>query len=101
MGISEGALGRALGSPLREVCVVTEVASGYPEAPNRRDSTRARIMASLEQSLRNLDTDHVDVYLIHWPDLNTPFDETFRALDDIVSTGKARYIGVSNFRLGQ
>jgi aryl-alcohol dehydrogenase-like predicted oxidoreductase len=101
MGISEGALGRALGSRRREVCVVTKVGVGYPEAPNRRDSSRARIMASLEQSLRNLDTDHVDVYLIHWPDLNTPFDETFRALDDIVRTGKARYIGVSNFRLSQ
>src|SRR5215470_14144385 len=76
MGISERALGRALGSRRRDVCVVTKVGVGYPEAPNRRDSSRARIMASLEQSLRALGTDHVDVYLIHWPDLNTPFDET-------------------------
>jgi len=55
-------------------------------------------MASLEQSLRNLNTDHVDVYLVHWPDVNTPFEETMRALDDIVQQGKARAIGVSNFR---
>lgn len=101
MGISEQALGRALGSRRRDICLVTKVGVGYPEAPNRRDSSRARIMASLEQSLRNLDTDHVDVYLIHWPDLNTPFEETFRALDDIVRQGKARYVGVSNFRLSQ
>jgi myo-inositol catabolism protein IolS len=101
MGISERALGHALGSRRHDVCVVTKGGVGYPEAPNRRDSSRARILASLEQSLRNLDTDHVDVYLIHWPDLNTPFDETFRALDDIVRSGKSRYIGVSNFRLGQ
>jgi aryl-alcohol dehydrogenase-like predicted oxidoreductase len=101
MGISEQALGRALGSRRLDVCVVTKVGVGYPEAPNRRDSSRARIMASLEQSLRNLDTDHVDAYLIHWPDPNTPFDETLRALDDIVRAGKARCIGVSNFRLGQ
>ena len=101
MGISEQALGRALGSRRRDVCLVTKVGVGYPEAPNRRDSSRARIMASLEQSLRNLNTDHVDVYLIHWPDVNTPFEETFSALGDIVRQGKARYVGVSNFRLSQ
>ena len=91
---------RALGRR-RDVCVVTKVGVGYPEAPNRRDSSRARIMASIEQSLRNLNTDHVDVYLMHWPDLNTPFEETMRVLDDIVRQGKARYIGVSNFRPAQ
>ena len=101
MGISEQALGRALGSRRRDICVVTKVGVGYAEAPNRRDSSRARIMASLEQSLRNLGTDHVDVYLIHWPDVNTPFEETFSALDDVVRQGKARYVGVSNFRLSQ
>jgi myo-inositol catabolism protein IolS len=101
MGVSERELGRALGARRNDVCLVTKVGVGYPEAPNRRDSSRARIIASLEQSLRNLGTDHVDVYLIHWPDPNTPFEETFRALDDIVRTGKAHYIGVSNFRLCQ
>ncbi|MFL5255325.1 MAG: aldo/keto reductase [Rhodopila sp.] len=101
MGISEQALGKALGRRRDGICLVTKVGVGYPEAPNRRDSSRARIMASIDQSLRALNTDHVDVYLIHWPDLNTPFDETFRALDDVVRQGKARYIGVSNFRPAQ
>jgi aryl-alcohol dehydrogenase-like predicted oxidoreductase len=101
MGVSEQALGQALGPRRKDVCLVTKVGVGYPEAPNRRDSSRARIMASLEQSLRNLATDHVDVYLIHWPDPNTPFEETFRTLDDIVRSGKTRYIGASNFRLSQ
>ena len=101
MGISEQALGRALGSRRADVCLVTKVGVGYPEAPNRRDSSRSRIMASIEQSLHNLGTEHVDVYLVHWPDLNTPFEETFRALDDIVRQGKARYVGVSNFRPAQ
>jgi aryl-alcohol dehydrogenase-like predicted oxidoreductase len=101
MGISEQALASALGSRRRDVCLVTKVGVGYPEAPNRRDSSRARIMASIEQSLRNLNTDHVDVYLVHWPDPNTPFDETMRALDHIVQQGKARHVGVSNFRPGQ
>jgi len=101
MGISEQALGRALGGRRADVCLVTKVGVGYPEAPNRRDSSRSRIMASIEQSLHNLGTEHVDVYLVHWPDLNTPFEETFRALDDIVRQGKARYVGVSNFRPAQ
>jgi aryl-alcohol dehydrogenase-like predicted oxidoreductase len=101
MGISEQALASALGARRRDVCLVTKFGVGYPEAPNRRDSSRVRVMASIEQSLRNLNTDHVDVYLVHWPDLNTPFEETMRALDDIVRQGKARAIGVSNFRLAQ
>jgi aryl-alcohol dehydrogenase-like predicted oxidoreductase len=98
MGVSEEALANALGTRRNEVCLVTKVGVGYPEAPNRRDSSRARIMTSLEQSLKRLRTDHVDVYLIHWPDLNTPFADTMQTLDDIVRQGKARYIGVSNFR---
>ena len=69
--------------------------------PNRRDSSRARVMASIDKSLQRLRTDHVDVYLVHWPDPATPLDETMRALDDIVRQGKVRYIGVSNFRLAQ
>jgi len=101
MGISEQALGSALGSRRRDICLVTKVGVGYPEAPNRRDSSRDRIMASLEQSLRNLNTDYLDVYLIHWPDLNTPFAETMQVLDDVVRQGKVRYVGVSNFRLSQ
>ncbi len=101
MGVSEQALGRALGARRRDVVLVTKVGVGYPEAPNRRDSSRARIVASLEQSLRQLGTDHVDVYLIHWPDPNTPFEETMAALDDVVRQGKARYVGVSNFRPAQ
>jgi myo-inositol catabolism protein IolS len=101
MGVSEQALARALGPHRREVIVVTKFGVGYDEMPNRRDSSRQRVMASIEKSLQRLQTDYIDVYLVHWPDVNTPFDETMRALDDIVRQGKARYIGVSNFRLGQ
>jgi len=101
MGVSEQALARALGGRRRDVCVVTKFGVGYDEMPNRRDSSRARVMASIEKSLQRLQTDHVDVYLVHWPDPGTPLEETMDALDDIVRQGKARYIGVSNFRLGQ
>src|SRR2546430_12417718 len=69
--------------------------------PNRRDSSRARVLASIDKSLRRLRTDHVDIYLVHWPDPNTPLEETMGALDDIVRQGKTRYVGVSNFRLAQ
>ena len=101
MGVSEEALAAALGSRRSDVCLVTKFGVGYDEMPNRRDSSRARVLASIDKSLQRLKTDHVDVYLVHWPDPLTPLDETIRALDDIVKQGKARYIGVSNFRLGQ
>jgi aryl-alcohol dehydrogenase-like predicted oxidoreductase len=101
MGISERALADALGDRRRDVLLVSKFGVGYPEAPNRRDSSRRRIMASIETSLRNLATDHVDLYLVHWPDVNTPFEETVQALDDVVRQGKARHVGVSNFRLEQ
>jgi len=101
MGVSEEALARVLGGRRQDVVIVTKFGVGYDEMPNRRDSSRARVIASIEKSLQRLRTDHVDVYLVHWPDPATLLDETMRALDDIVGQGKARHIGVSNFRLAQ
>ena len=101
MGASEVALGQALGGRRDEAVVVSKFGMNYRDKPNLRDSSRERVMASIDKSLQRLQTDYVDIYLVHWPDVNTPFDETMRALDDIVRQGKARYIGVSNFRLGQ
>src|SRR6201997_270114 len=101
MGVSEEALARALGGRRNDVVIATKFGVGYDEMPNRRDSSRARVLASIEKSLLRLRTDHVDIYLMHWPDPNTPLDETMNALDDIVREGKARYIGVSNFRRAQ
>ena len=101
MGISEEALALALGPRRNDVVIVTKFGVGYEDMPNRRDSSRARVLASIEKSLRRLRTDHVEIYLVHWPDPNTPLDETMAALDAIVRQGKARYVGVSNFRLAQ
>src|SRR6266571_4277631 len=101
MGVSEEALAQALGGRRRDVSIVTKFGVGYEEMPTRRDSSRKRVMASIEKSLKRLQTDHVDVYMVHWPDPETPLDETMQALDDIVRQGKARYIGVSNFRPAQ
>src|SRR5262244_1115325 len=99
MGVSEEA--RALGHRRSDVVIATKFGVGYDEMPNRRDSSRSRVFVSIDKSLQRLRTDHIEVYLIHWPDPETPPDETMRALDDIVRQGKARYIGISNFRPAQ
>jgi aryl-alcohol dehydrogenase-like predicted oxidoreductase len=101
MGVSEEALARALAGRRNDVVIATKFGVGYEDRPNRRDSSRARVLASIDSSLRRLATDHVDIYLVHWPDPLTPIAETMAALDDIVRQGKARYVGVSNFRLPQ
>lgn len=101
MGVSEEALARALAGRRDEVVIATKFGVGYDEMPNRRDSSRSRILASIDKSLKRLKTDHVDIYLVHWPDPNTRLDETMAVLDEIVRRGKTRYVGVSNFRLAQ
>lgn len=101
MGVSEEALARALGGRRNDVVIATKFGVGYEEMPNRRDSSRERVLTSIDKSLQRLRTDHVDIYLVHWPDPTTPLDETMRALDEVVRQGKVRYIGVSNFRLAQ
>ena len=98
LGVSERALGKALGPRRKDAVIVTKFGIGYRDRPNWRDASRARCMASIEKSLEHLGTDCVDVYLIHWPDHATPFEETMRALEDVVRQGKARFVGVSNFK---
>jgi myo-inositol catabolism protein IolS len=100
-GASEKSLAKALGSRRKEAVIATKFGVGYKDAPNFRDSSRKRVMASIENSLKNLNTDYVDVYLIHWPDRNTPFEEGMRALDDLVKQGKVKAVGLSNFRLNE
>jgi aryl-alcohol dehydrogenase-like predicted oxidoreductase len=67
----------------------------------RRDSSRANLLSEIDASLRRLGTDYVDLYLIHWPDKDTPFAESMAALQEILQSGKARAVGVSNFQSGQ
>jgi aryl-alcohol dehydrogenase-like predicted oxidoreductase len=100
-GASERSLAKALGARRKDAVITTKFGIGYKEAPNFRDSSRNRMMASIETSLANLKTDYVDVYMVHWPDVNTPFEETMRALDELVQQGKVRAVGISNFRLHQ
>ncbi len=101
MGASEKSLAKALGGRRNEAVITTKFGVGYPKTPNYRDASRKRIMASIDKSLACLNTDHVDVYLVHWPDVNTPLEETMTALDEVVKAGKTRAVGVSNFTLKQ
>src|ERR1700720_644172 len=101
MGVSEEALARALGPRRHDVVIATKFGVGYEEMPSRRDSSRARVLASIDNSLKRLRTDHIDIYFVHWPDPNTPLEETMAALDEIEGQGKGGYIGVANFRLSQ
>ena len=100
-GASETSLAKALGSRRKEAVITTKFGVGYPDKPNYRDSSRQRVMESIEKSLKALNTDHVDVYLIHWPDRVTSFEEPMRALEDLVKQGKARAVGLSNFKLSE
>jgi aryl-alcohol dehydrogenase-like predicted oxidoreductase len=97
-GASERALGAALGSRRDDAIIVTKFGMGYRDKPNLRDASRERVLTSIDKSLGNLGTDHVDVLLVHWPDRETPFEETMGALEEVVRAGKARFVGVSNFK---
>jgi aryl-alcohol dehydrogenase-like predicted oxidoreductase len=101
MGASERALAKALGSRRDEAVIVSKFGMNYRDMPNLRDSSRDRVLASVDKCLANLGTDHIDVFLVHWPDRNTPFEETMRALDEVVQAGKVRFVGLSNFKLSE
>jgi aryl-alcohol dehydrogenase-like predicted oxidoreductase len=99
-GHSEEVVGRALAGRRQDVILVTKCGVKPPppgELGPLRDSTRANILREIDASLGRLKTDWVDVLLVHWPDANTPFEETMRALDEVVASGRARFVGVSNF----
>ena len=98
-GLSEQRLGKALGKNREDIVLATKFGMDVSEANgpdfNARGSRRY-IMKAVEASLKRLGTDHIDLYQFHTPDPNTPIDETLRALDDLVTSGKVRYIGHSN-----
>jgi aryl-alcohol dehydrogenase-like predicted oxidoreductase len=97
-GVSEEVLGRALRDFGRreEVVIATKVFFPTKEGPNQRGLSRVHIMHAIDDSLRRLGTDYVDLYQIHRWDSETPIEETLEALHDVVKSGKARYIGASS-----
>jgi aryl-alcohol dehydrogenase (NADP+) len=99
VGTSEEILGRALKDfgPLRDKLVIaTKVFFPMGDDPNQKGLSRKHIMHAIDDSLRRLSTDYVDLYQIHRFDYETPIEETLTALHDVVKAGKARYIGASS-----
>ncbi len=95
-GESEKILGKALGNRRKDIVLATKVLGPMGPGPNQAGLSRRHIMQSVEDSLRRLGTDYIDLYQIHGFDSLTPLEETMRALDDLVHSGKVRYIGCSN-----
>jgi aryl-alcohol dehydrogenase-like predicted oxidoreductase len=100
-GESEEIVGKALKGRRDDVVLATKVSIPMDENPNHRGNSRRWIIAEVENSLRRLGTDWIDLYQIHRPDPDTDIDETLGALSDLVAQGKVRYIGSSSFSAGQ
>jgi aryl-alcohol dehydrogenase-like predicted oxidoreductase len=99
-GHSEEVVARALEKRRKDVILVTKCGVKVPPAGQPgplRDASRSNILREVDESLKRLRTDWVDVLLVHWPDPSTPFDESMRALEEVVASGRARFVGVSNF----
>lgn len=100
-GRSEEIVGKALKKKRHSVALATKVANRTGPGANDIGLSRKHIMKGIEDSLRRLGTDYIDLYYVHLPDYDTPIEETLRALDDLVHQGKVRYIACSNFRAWQ
>jgi aryl-alcohol dehydrogenase-like predicted oxidoreductase len=100
-GTSENILGEILGERRKKIILATKFGSKQNALGEKSGASRGYLLAEAEESLRRLRTDYIDLYQIHYPDPGTPIDETLRALDDLVKTGKVRYVGCSNFSATQ
>ena len=100
-GTSEEIMGEVLGERRKKIVLATKVGAKQNPEGQKSGVSRNYILAEVEESLRRLRTDWIDLYQIHYPDPKTPIEETLRALDDLVKQGKVRYIGCSNFSAAQ
>jgi aryl-alcohol dehydrogenase-like predicted oxidoreductase len=100
-GHSEKVVGRAIAERGGRERVVVATKVGLEQEGNAlyRNSTRQQIFEEIEQSLKNLRTDYIDLYQVHWPDFDTPYEETAQALLELKKAGKIRAIGVSNYSI--
>lgn len=96
-GTSEDILGQAIAGRRDEVLLATKVRMPMGDGPNDAGLSRFHILKSVDNSLRRLQTDHIDLYQVHEWDGQTPLEETLSALDSLVQSGKVRYIGASNY----
>ncbi len=101
-GESEELLGKALGAEKNKVIIATKVRGVMDENdPNSRGLSRHHILKSIDNSLKRLGRDYIDLYQVHWWDNHTPIEETIETLNDLVRQGKVRYIGISDFAAWQ
>jgi aryl-alcohol dehydrogenase-like predicted oxidoreductase len=99
---SERTLGEVLGDRRKDIVLATKFSSPLNrEKSTRYNASRGYIMKAVEDSLKRLKTDYLDLYQYHFPDRDTPIEETMRTLDDLVQQGKVRYLGCSNFAAWQ
>ncbi|MDR6562874.1 MULTISPECIES: aldo/keto reductase [unclassified Arcicella] len=96
-GLSEEILGKALAGKRDKSLISTKATFTFGDGPNNQGSSRYRLIKQVEGSLKRLNTDYIDLYHMHGFDGNTPIEETLRALDDLIQSGKIRYIAASNF----
>jgi aryl-alcohol dehydrogenase-like predicted oxidoreductase len=96
-GKSEEFLGQAMKPHRRNIIVATKFRTPMGEGPLWGGGSRKYIFDAVDASLKRLDTDYIDLYQMHFPDAGTPIEETMRALDDVVKSGRVRYIGCSNY----
>ena len=97
VGRTEEILGRWLKGRRDRFVVATKCFGRTGPAPWEQGNSRKHILDAVDASLRRLGTDYIDLYQLHGPDPNTPIDETLQALDSLVTSGKVRYVGCSNF----
>jgi aryl-alcohol dehydrogenase-like predicted oxidoreductase len=97
VGRTEEYIGRWLKGRREHIVLATKFFGKTGTDPNDQGGSRKHIMKAVEESLRRLQTDYIDLYQMHSPDPETPLDETLGALDDLVHSGKVRYIGCSNY----
>ncbi len=100
-GGSEEVMGHILGDDRKQIVLATKFAAPMDDSGEKLGGSRRYIMAAVEDSLRRLKTDWIDLYQMHRVDPNTPIEESLRALDDLVRQGKVRYLGCSNFAAWQ
>ena len=100
-GESERVLGETIKGRRDQFVITTKVYEPIGEGPNDRGLSRFHIMREIEKSLSRLQTDYIDIYLLHHVDPTTPIEETLRALDDLVRKGMIRYVGCANFAAWQ
>jgi aryl-alcohol dehydrogenase-like predicted oxidoreductase len=96
-GVSEEIVGAALKGVRSEAVIATKVGLEWRDGKVYRNATRVRIMQEVDDSLRRLGTDYIDIYQVHWPDPLVPIEETAEAMRSLYEQGKIRAIGVSNF----